>query len=103
MLKYQAVLIEQDHVVLKTTDIVNPATCLSAPSSEGWLTVGASALKVLPHQWSGACTLGGVVPNVTVIYHLDSQKGWLRSYLRCVKRETANLLVERSTGFQIIM
>ena len=35
MLKYQAVLLEQDDVTLKSTSMVNPAMFLSAQQTEG--------------------------------------------------------------------
>ncbi|KAL2309728.1 hypothetical protein Nmel_005949 [Mimus melanotis] len=35
MLKYRVVLLEQDHVMFKTTSVVNPAMFLSAQQVEG--------------------------------------------------------------------
>ena len=50
MMKYQVVLIEQDDVVLKTTNLVNPAVFLSSAQEEGQLE--HDCLTTIEHVYS---------------------------------------------------
>ncbi|XP_071412245.1 syncytin-A-like [Pithys albifrons albifrons] len=69
----------------------------------GWYWICENeAWKVLPLNKDRVCTLGAVIPNITIFDQIDEQEGWGGIYPRRVKR-TNNPLIDRPTLFHSIV
>lgn len=57
-----------------------------------------SARKALPPGWTGTCTLGVVLPDITVIKTLNPEKRWIRTFLKRTKK-SRDAITDRPTKF----
>ena len=53
---------------------------------------------MLPFGWKGVCTLGALVPSLTLTDKAHRQEGWLKTFVKRIKK-THNAIAERPTGF----
>ncbi|XP_056206924.1 endogenous retrovirus group 3 member 1 Env polyprotein-like [Falco biarmicus] len=68
------------------------------PSGTGWYWIcGDKARKVLPLGWQGECAVGPVVPHIFIVHNLT--QGLIRSYIKRIRRESTNPLIQRPTAF----
>ena len=58
-------------------------TGVPVPRERGWYWLcGNQARKILPLGSQGTCTLGALVPNMTIVDKLHEQSGWVRTFLK---------------------